>query len=68
MHKLKVMSNPPEIIKKREKLQSRGQQQEKAYKQDMRGTDIELSEGAESERERTAPKGQARKRELHVQS
>jgi len=54
MHKLKVMSNPPEIIKKREKLQSKGQQQqEKAYKQDMRGTDIELSEGAESERERS---------------
>jgi hypothetical protein len=54
MHKLKVMSNPPEIIKKREKLQSKGQQQqEKAYKQDMHGTDIELSEGAESERERS---------------
>ena len=53
MHKLKVMSNPPEIIKKREKLQSKGQQQEKAYKQDMRGTDIELSKGAESERERS---------------
>jgi hypothetical protein len=54
MHKLKVMSNPTEIIKKREKLQSKGQQQqqqEKAYKQDMHGTDIELSEGAESERE-----------------
>ena len=53
MHKLKVMSNPPEIIKKREKLQSKEQQQEKAYKQDMRGTDIELSNGAESERERS---------------
>jgi hypothetical protein len=56
MHKLKVMSNPPEIIKKREKLQSKGQeqqQQEKAYKQDMRGTDIELIKGAESERERS---------------
>ncbi len=52
MHKLKVMSNPPEIIKKREKLQSKGQQ-EKAYKQDMRGTDIELIKGAESERERS---------------
>ena len=53
MHKLKVMSNPPEIIKKREKLQSKGQQQERAYKQDMRGTDIELIKGAESERERS---------------
>jgi hypothetical protein len=57
MHKLKVMSNPPEIIKKREKLQSKGQQQqqqqEKAYKQDMHGTDIELIKGAESERERS---------------
>lgn len=49
------MSNPPEIIKKREKLQSNGkqQQQEKAYKQDMHGTDIELIKGAESERERS---------------
>ena len=54
MHKLKVMSNPPEIIKKREKLQSKGQQQqEKAYKQDTHGTDIELIKGAESERERS---------------
>lgn len=51
---LKVMSNPPEIIKRREKLQSKGQQQQKkAYKQDMHGTDIELSKGAESERERS---------------
>lgn len=47
------MSNPSEIIKRREKLQSKGQQQEKAYKQDMRGTDIELIKGAESERERS---------------
>ncbi len=50
MHKLKVMSNPPEIIKKREKLQSKGQQQERAYEQDMHGMDIELSNGAQSER------------------
>jgi hypothetical protein len=50
MHKLKVMSNPPEIIKKREKLQSKGQQQERAYEQDMHGMDIELSNEAESER------------------
>ncbi len=67
MHKLKVMSNPPEIIKKREKLQSKGQQ-EKAYKQDMHGTDIELSEGAESERERSTKRPGTGARELHVQS
>ena len=46
------MSNPPNIIKKREKFQSKGQQQEKAYKQDIHRMDIELSKGAESERER----------------
>ncbi len=53
MHILKVMSKPPNIIKRREKLQSKGQQQEKAYKQDTHGTDTELSKGAESERERS---------------
>jgi hypothetical protein len=51
MHILKVMSNPPNIIKKREKLRSKGEQQEKAYKQDTDGMDTELSKGAESERE-----------------
>jgi hypothetical protein len=48
------MSNPPNTIKRREKLQSKGQQQqEKAYKQDTHGMDTELSKGAESERERS---------------
>jgi hypothetical protein len=54
MHILKVMSNPPNTIKRREKLQSKGQQQEKAYKQDTQGMDTELSKGAESERERSS--------------
>jgi hypothetical protein len=53
MHVLKVMSNPTNTIKRREKLQSKGQQQEKAYKQDTHGMDTELSKGAESERERS---------------
>jgi hypothetical protein len=53
MHIPKVMSNPPNTIKRREKLQSKEQQQEKTYKQDTYGTDIELSKGAESERERS---------------
>lgn len=48
------MSNPPNTIKRREKLQSKGQQQEKAYKQDAHGIDTKLSKGAESERERSA--------------
>ena len=61
------MSNPPNTIKRREKLQSKGQQQEKAYKQDTKGMDTELSKGAESERE-PAAKGQALERELHVHS
>jgi hypothetical protein len=53
MHILKVMSNPPNTIKRREKLQSKGQQQEKVYKQDTHGRDTELSKGTESERERS---------------
>jgi hypothetical protein len=53
MHIVKVMSNPPNTIKRREKLQSEGQQQEKAYKQDTHGMDTELSKGAESERDRS---------------
>jgi len=53
MHILKVMSNPTNTIKRREKLQSKGQQQEKAYKQDTHRMDTELSKGAESERERS---------------
>ena len=50
---LKVMSNPPNTSKRSEKLQSKGQQQEKAYKQDTHGMDTELSKGAESESERS---------------
>ncbi len=48
------MSNPPNTIKRREKLQSKGQQQEKAYKQDTQEMDTELGKGAESERERSS--------------
>ena len=53
MHILKAMSEPPNTIRRREKFQSKGQQKEKAYKQDIQGMDIELSKGAESERERS---------------
>lgn len=53
MHILNVMSNSPNTIKRREKLQGKVQQQEKAYKQDTHGMDTELSKGAESERERS---------------
>jgi hypothetical protein len=45
------MSNPSDTMKKREKLQSKGQQREKTYNQDMHGRDTELSNGAESGRE-----------------
>jgi hypothetical protein len=47
------MNNPSDTMKKSGKLQSRGQQEEKTYNQDVRGTDTELSKGAESERERS---------------
>jgi hypothetical protein len=53
MHILKAMSEPPNTIRRREKLLSKGQQKEKAYKQDIHGMDIKLSKGAESERERS---------------
>ncbi len=56
MYIFKLMSNPPNIIKKREKLQSKAQQQERVYKQDAQGIDMELSTGAESERERSTKK------------
>ncbi|HET6780099.1 MAG TPA: hypothetical protein VFH09_02920 [Nitrososphaera sp.] len=46
------MSNASNTMKKREKLQSKGQQ-EKTYKQGVYGTDTELSKGAEPERERS---------------
>jgi hypothetical protein len=48
------MSNPSDTMKKREKLQSNAQQQEKTYNQDVHGMDTELSKGAESERERSS--------------
>ncbi len=51
MHILKVMSNPPNSMIKREKLQSKWQQGD-LYKQDIRGMDTELNKGAESEKER----------------
>lgn len=47
------MSKPPNTMKKREKLQSKGQQKEQSYSQDVVGMDTELSKGAESERERS---------------
>ncbi|MFL6491378.1 MAG: hypothetical protein ACJ70O_06065 [Nitrososphaera sp.] len=47
------MSNLSDTMKKREKLQSKGQQQEKTYNQEVDGMDTELSKGAESERERS---------------
>ena len=47
------MSNPSDTMKKREKLQSKGQQQEKTYNQEVDGMDTELSKGAESVRKRS---------------
>jgi hypothetical protein len=47
------MSDPPNTMKKREKLQSKGLQGENAYNQDTVGMDTELSKGAESESERS---------------
>jgi hypothetical protein len=57
------MSNPSITMKKREKLQSKGQQQEKTYKEDIHGMNTELSQ-----RGSTAPKGQALELELYVHS
>jgi hypothetical protein len=57
------MSNPSITMKKREKVQSKGQQQEKTYKQDIHGMNTKLSQ-----RESTAPKGQALEWELYVRS
>lgn len=53
MHILKVMSNPPNTMIKREKLQSKWQQGD-LYKQVIRGIDTELSKGDESEKERSS--------------
>jgi hypothetical protein len=47
-----MMSDTSNTMKKREKLQSKGQQ-EKTYKQDIQGTNTELNKGSESERERS---------------
>jgi hypothetical protein len=46
-----MMSDTSKTMNKREKLQSKGQQ-EKTYKQDIQGTNTELNKGSESERER----------------
>jgi hypothetical protein len=45
------MSNPSDTMKKREKLQSMGQQLEKTYNQDIHGMDTKRIKGVESERE-----------------
>jgi hypothetical protein len=47
-----MMNDTSNTMKKREKLQSKGQQ-EKIYKQDIQGTNTKLSKGSESERERS---------------
>ncbi len=52
MHILKVMSNPPNTMIKRENLQSKWQQGD-LHKQVIRGMDTELSKGDESEKERS---------------
>jgi hypothetical protein len=48
-----MSNNTSNTMKKREKLHSKGQQERSSYKQDVHGTDTELSKGAESERERS---------------
>jgi hypothetical protein len=68
MNILKVMSNPPNTIKMREKLQSKGQQQEKAYKQETHTERTQSWAREPSQRGSAAPKGQALERELHVHS
>ena len=45
------MSGISDTTKKQEKIESTGQQEE-TFKQDMQGMDMELSKGAETERER----------------
>ena len=52
VHKQNMMSDTSNTMKKREKLQSKAQQ-EKKYKQDIQGTNTELNKGSESERERS---------------
>jgi hypothetical protein len=45
------MSGNSDTMKKQEKIESRGQQKE-TFKQDTQGMNMELSKGAETERER----------------
>jgi hypothetical protein len=45
------MSGNSDTMKKQEKIESTGQQEE-TFKQDTQGMDMELSNGAETERER----------------
>jgi hypothetical protein len=45
------MSGSSDTMKKQEKIESMGQQDE-TFKQDMEGMDMELSKGAETERGR----------------
>jgi hypothetical protein len=53
VHRQKIMSDISNTMKKREKLQSKGQQEKTNKKQDVQGMYTELSKGAESERERS---------------
>jgi hypothetical protein len=46
------MSGNSDTMKKQEKIESTGQQQEETFKQDTQDMDMELSKGAETERER----------------
>ena len=51
MRASKAMSGNSDTMKKQEKIESTGQQEE-TFKQDTQGMDMELSKGAETERER----------------
>lgn len=51
MRASKAMSGNSDTMKKQEKIESRGQQKE-TFKQDTQGMNMELSKGAETERER----------------
>jgi len=55
-------------MKKREKLQSKGQQQENIYKQDTHGTDTELSKREPSQIGSAVTKGQTLECKVHVHS
>jgi hypothetical protein len=68
MHMLELMSNPSNTMNKREKLQSKGQQQEKTYNQGTHGTDTELSKREPSQRGSAVTKGQTLECEVHVHS